>query len=179
MSSPADNVTELHPVAEPTADELRWMYRVGSRSRVLEEHVVRLVARGEVKFAIWGPGEEVFGVAMALALSKTCDPTKFGVVPHYRSASFVSGWCELHGVELFVDGTSVGAGRAERTTPFLFGLNSKFAIGWNPGLPVSEDYGPGEANRFPGTVEWVRIEVEEPPTEESVHDRARTALGTH
>jgi 2-oxoisovalerate dehydrogenase E1 component len=101
MSSPADNVTELHPVAEPTADELRWMYRVGSRSRVLEEHVVRLVARGEVKFAIWGPGEEVFGVAMALALSKTCDPTKFGVVPHYRSASFVSGWCELHGVERF------------------------------------------------------------------------------
>ena len=101
MTSMISNVTELRPAPEPTVEELRHMYRVGVRSRCVEEHVVRLVTRGEVKFAIWGPGEEVHGTAMALAFSKALEVGKFGVVPHYRSASFVSAWCELHGVKDF------------------------------------------------------------------------------
>lgn len=90
------------PLPEPTLEELRWMYRVAARSRCAEEHIVRLVTRGEVKFAIWGVGEEVHGTATALALSKVVkDVRHFGVVPHYRSGSLVSAWCELHGVTDF------------------------------------------------------------------------------
>jgi 2-oxoisovalerate dehydrogenase E1 component len=86
----------------PTPEELAWMYRVGARSRCVEEHIVRLVTRGEVKFAIWGVGEEVHGAATALALSKVVrDVSHFGVVPHYRSGSLVSAWCELNGVNDF------------------------------------------------------------------------------
>jgi len=85
----------------PTADELRHAYRVGIRSRIAEEHIVRLVSRGEVKFAIWGPGEEVHGTACALALSKTVNPEHFGFVGHYRSGALTSMWCELRGMQEF------------------------------------------------------------------------------
>lgn len=88
-------------IPEPTAEELRMAYRVGVRSRATEEHIVRLVSRGEVKFAIWGPGEEVHGTATALALSRITDPSRFGIVPHYRSGSMCSMWCELNGREGF------------------------------------------------------------------------------
>ena len=82
---------------ELTADELRLAYEQGVRSRSVEEHIVRLASRGEVKFAIWGPGEEVHGAATALALSKVVDPTTVGIVPHYRSGCLVGTWCALHG----------------------------------------------------------------------------------
>ena len=95
-------VTSDNAVApELTADELRHAYTVGARSRAMEEHIVRLVARGEVKFAIWGPGEEVHGTATALALSKLVGPDRFGLVPHYRSGSMCSMWCELNGKDDF------------------------------------------------------------------------------
>ena len=88
-------------IPEPSADELRLAYRVGSRSRITEEHIVRLASRGEVKFAIWGPGEEVHGTATALALSKVVDLQRFGMVVHYRSGSLVAMWCAIHGREHF------------------------------------------------------------------------------
>lgn len=85
----------------PTAEELRTAYEVASRSRATEEHIVRLVSRGEVKFAIWGPGEEVHGTATALALSKVVPLDRFGIVPHYRSGALVSMWTRLHGYPSF------------------------------------------------------------------------------
>lgn len=85
----------------PNADELRLAYEVGSRSRSVEEHIVRLVSRGEVKFAIWGPGEEVHGTATALALSKLVPIEKFGIVPHYRSGALCGMWTRLHGHTTF------------------------------------------------------------------------------
>jgi 2-oxoisovalerate dehydrogenase E1 component len=89
---------EVHAeIPEPSPAELRHAYAVGCRSRALEEHIVRLAARGEVKFAIWGPGEEIHGTATALALSKFVGPDRMGLVPHYRSGSLCSMWCELHG----------------------------------------------------------------------------------
>ncbi len=84
-------------IPEPTADELRLAYRMAVRSRSMEEHIVRHVNRGEVKFAIWGPGEEVHGTATALALSKLIPKEKFGIVPHYRSGAMCAMWCELQG----------------------------------------------------------------------------------
>ena len=89
------------PSREPTPEELRHAYSVGVGSRAVEEHIVRLVTRGEVKFAIWGPGEEVHGTATALALSKVVVPEHFGMVCHYRSGALCSMWCELNGVDDF------------------------------------------------------------------------------
>lgn len=94
MNQPNEALSEI---PAPTPEELRHAYTVGARSRALEEHIVRLAARGEVKFAIWGPGEEVHGTATALALSRMVGPDRFGLVPHYRSGSMCSMWCELHG----------------------------------------------------------------------------------
>jgi len=91
-------VDRVYEAPAPTADELRHAYRVAARSRCVEEHIVRLVTRGEVKFAIWGVGEEVHGTATALALSKVVkEASHFGIVPHYRSGSLVSAWCEHQG----------------------------------------------------------------------------------
>ncbi len=89
----------LAPRLSPEA--LRHAYRVAARSRAVESHIVRLVTRGEVKFAIWGVGEEIHGTATALALHAAVDPANFGMVPHYRSGCFVSMWCELCGVPDF------------------------------------------------------------------------------
>jgi 2-oxoisovalerate dehydrogenase E1 component len=92
-----DVSTEGPRAPAPTAEELALVYRVACRSRVTEEHIVRLASRGEVKFAIWGPGEEVHGVATALALSRLVGPSRFGIVPHYRSGALCAAWCELNG----------------------------------------------------------------------------------
>jgi 2-oxoisovalerate dehydrogenase E1 component len=102
MSSPTvpAKTTTLR-VPKPTQAELVQAYRVGVRSRAAEERIVRLVTRGEVKFAIWGPGEEIHGTATALALSRVVDPSRFGIVPHYRSGSLCSMWSTLHGNEDF------------------------------------------------------------------------------
>ncbi|MDP6931782.1 MAG: thiamine pyrophosphate-dependent enzyme [Myxococcota bacterium] len=94
MSSP-QSITQA--IVEPSPEELRQAYRVAVRSRAVEEHIVRLASRGELKFAIWGPGEEVHGSATALALSKVVGPENFGIVPHYRSGCLCSMWSELNG----------------------------------------------------------------------------------
>ncbi len=108
VAQQSQNSVEREPVVvnpadapEPTADELILAYRMAARSRSTEEHIVRLVNRGEVKFAIWGPGEEVHGTATALALSRLTDPSRFGIVPHYRSGCMCAMWCALNGVEDF------------------------------------------------------------------------------
>ena len=86
--------------SEPTAEELR-SYTIGA-GLAHSRSIVRLVSRGEVKFAIWGPGEEIHGTATALALSKHVeDVSHFGMVPHYRSGALCSMWCELNGRETF------------------------------------------------------------------------------
>ena len=97
----AEDQEMIEGIPAPTAEELIQAYRVGVRSRAMEEHIVRHVNRGEVKFAIWGPGEEVHGTATALALSKLIPVEKFGIVPHYRSGAMCSMWCELHGKDDF------------------------------------------------------------------------------
>jgi 2-oxoisovalerate dehydrogenase E1 component len=97
----AETETDARAQVEPTNAELAHAYRVAIRSRTTEEYIVRLVSRGEVKFAIWGPGEEVHGVATALALSRVLSPDNFGFVPHYRSGALVSMWLGLHGKDTF------------------------------------------------------------------------------
>ena len=94
--------TTRDPRLSPLTDkEALWAYRVAVRSRAVEEQIVRLASRGEVKFSIWGPGEEVHGTATALALARVINREHFGLVPHYRSGSLISQMCEIQGVENF------------------------------------------------------------------------------
>ena len=88
-------------IEAPTVEELRTAYTLAVRSRAVEEHIVRLVTRGEVKFAIWGPGEEIHGTACALALSRVVNHERFAFVPHYRSGALCSAWCEVRGMKGF------------------------------------------------------------------------------
>jgi 2-oxoisovalerate dehydrogenase E1 component len=86
----------------PTSDELRWAYRVAVRNRSMDERVVRLLSQGKVKFAIYGPGEEIHGTATALAWHKATGGQHFAFGPHYRSGTFAAAWCELLGRQDFV-----------------------------------------------------------------------------
>ncbi|MGD8329359.1 MAG: thiamine pyrophosphate-dependent enzyme [Acidobacteriota bacterium] len=88
-------------VEQLSDEELRFAYRVATRSRTMEEYFVRLVSRGEVKFSIWGPGEEIHGAAAAMALGKVCELGKIGMVLHYRNACLAMTWCALHGYDDF------------------------------------------------------------------------------
>lgn len=84
---------------ELSAEQLAFAYRSAVRSRSLEAHIVRMVSRGEVKFAIWGTGEEVANAAFAMALDQAVTPEHFGIVPHYRSGALCGTWARLRGVE--------------------------------------------------------------------------------
>jgi len=82
---------------QPSHEELVQAYRVAARSRVTEANMVRAASRGEVSFSIWGPGEEVHGVATSLAFSKVVNREHFGIVFHYRSGAMFAMWCCLNG----------------------------------------------------------------------------------
>lgn len=84
-----------HPQLTP--DLLRLAYREACLSRMHVERVVQECLKGTVKFAIWGPGEEVFGTAAALAMHHVVDPDAFGICAHYRSSALLAMWSRLRG----------------------------------------------------------------------------------
>jgi 2-oxoisovalerate dehydrogenase E1 component len=94
-------IETINEIPQPSPEELIHAYTVSVRSRGLEERIIKLVRTGEVKFAIWGAGEEIHGTATALALSRFVGPENFGIVPHYRSGALCSMWCELNDYEGF------------------------------------------------------------------------------
>jgi 2-oxoisovalerate dehydrogenase E1 component len=96
---PKTDVADAAP--EPSLDELRHAHRVASRSRALESQIVRLATRGDVKFAVYGTGEEVHGTATALALHHAVRREAFGIAPHYRSCALISMWTSLGGDDDF------------------------------------------------------------------------------
>lgn len=100
--TPTPTPTETSATSAVTDAEKLLAYRVAARSRATEESIVRLVNKGEVSFAIWGPGEEIHGAATALALSRVGTPENFGFVPHYRSSCLCALWCELNGYDGFL-----------------------------------------------------------------------------
>jgi arylsulfatase len=80
---------------------------------------------------------------------------------------------------LFVDGDKVGEGRVERTVPLLFSADETADVGYEAGTSVSDDYSP-ETSRFPGTINWVQIDVGE-DAEDADHlvspeERVRVAM---
>lgn len=89
------------PVAAPglTPDLLRWGYEQAAYSRAAILKCVNLTQSGKAKFWIGGPGEEVHGVATALALHHVQpDGRKRSLHGHYRSDSMslalgaLAGW---------------------------------------------------------------------------------------
>ena len=62
------------------------------------------------------------------------------------------------GIALFVDGTSVGNGRVERTHALFYSMDETLEVGCDMGEPVAEEY--GHDNAFNGRIHWVRIDID-------------------
>lgn len=84
-----------HPNLTP--ELLRAAYVEACLARMHVERVVQECLKGNVKFAIWGPGEEIHGTATALAVNEVVKEDRFAVCGHYRSASLLAMWTRLRG----------------------------------------------------------------------------------
>ncbi len=84
-----------------TPDLLRTAYREMCLSRFHVERVVQECSKGNIKFAIWGPGEELHGAAQAIAFNEVVNKQAFGISGHYRSAGLLAAWARLQGYEDF------------------------------------------------------------------------------
>ncbi len=84
---PADSVPWLPPAM---TDELQvQIHDLMVKGRRTEETLIRMVRTGQGYFWIGGPGEEAFGVAMALLLKKGYGPDYDYLHLHYRSSALV------------------------------------------------------------------------------------------
>jgi 2-oxoisovalerate dehydrogenase E1 component len=99
--SPKHDLGRLDEFPSLTPDLLRAAYREACLARFHVERVVQECLKGNVKFAIWGPGEEIHGTATALALHDEVNPDAFAIAGHYRSASLLAMWSRLRGYEDF------------------------------------------------------------------------------
>ena len=88
-----------HPTLTP--ERMQMAYREACLARFHVERVVQECLKGIVKFAIWGPGEEIHGTASALAYEDVVDPDRFAICGHYRSASLLGMWSRLRGYQDF------------------------------------------------------------------------------
>ncbi len=95
------NLSRLDRHPELTPDVMRAAYREACMARMHVERVVQECLKGTVKFAIWGPGEEIHGTAAALALHEVANPDAFAICGHYRSASLLAMWSRLRGYQDF------------------------------------------------------------------------------
>ncbi|MCY1055816.1 transketolase C-terminal domain-containing protein [Nannocystis sp. SCPEA4] len=84
-----------------TPDLLRLAYQEMLIARCHVERVVQECAKGTIKFAIWGSGEELHGAAEALAFAEVVNPDAFGICAHYRSAGLLAMWSRLRGYQDF------------------------------------------------------------------------------
>jgi 2-oxoisovalerate dehydrogenase E1 component len=90
---------ERYPALTP--ERLILAYRDACLTRFHVQRVVQECSKGNIKFAIWGPGEEVHGAAEALAYHEVANPDAFGIIAHYRSAGLLSTWARLRGYQDF------------------------------------------------------------------------------
>jgi 2-oxoisovalerate dehydrogenase E1 component len=90
---------DQHPTL--TRELLRNAYREMCMVRCHVERVVQECSKGNIKFAIWGPGEELHGAAAAIAFRDVVNPEAFGICGHYRSAGLLSMWARLRGYDDF------------------------------------------------------------------------------
>jgi arylsulfatase len=62
---------------------------------------------------------------------------------------------------LHINDKKVGKGRITKTVPFVFSADETLDVGGDLAMPVTDDYPVGEKNKFKGTLNWVRIDLEE------------------
>ena len=79
------------------------------------------------------------------------------------------------GVSLYVDGKKVGAGRVDRTTPFMFSADDGMDVGTDTGLKVTDDEPNG---KFTGTIGWIQLDlgIEDDDHLVTPEDRYRAAM---
>jgi arylsulfatase A-like enzyme len=77
---------------------------------------------------------------------------------------------------LFIDDKQVGEGRVDATVPMIYSGDETCDVGRDTGTPVSEDY-TSAASQFPGTVNWVRLDIGDDGHDHliSAEDRMRVA----
>ncbi|WP_115461575.1 arylsulfatase [Winogradskyella aurantiaca] len=62
-------------------------------------------------------------------------------------------------VTLRVNNEVVGRGSVGKTMPFVYSTSEGASVGWDDSSPVSEDYAVGPKNQFNGTIEYVKIAI--------------------
>ena len=62
---------------------------------------------------------------------------------------------------LYINDKQVGEARIEKTIANIFAADETMDIGVDLAMPVTDDYPEGAANKFQGTVNWVRIDLED------------------
>ncbi|MBX7080195.1 MAG: hypothetical protein K1X88_13455 [Nannocystaceae bacterium] len=95
------DLARLTEFPELTPERLRLAYREACMARMHVERVVQECLKGQVKFAIWGPGEEIHGTASALAFADVAERDRFAICGHYRSASMLAMWARQCGYDDF------------------------------------------------------------------------------
>ena len=63
--------------------------------------------------------------------------------------------------KIYYNDKLVGEGKITKTVPMIFSADETLDIGADLALPVTDDYPVGEENKFQGTVNWVRIDLED------------------
>jgi arylsulfatase len=62
-------------------------------------------------------------------------------------------------ITLYVDGKQDGAGRVERTIPFVFSRDETCDVGREAGTMVTPDCAVGDSNKFTGEIDMVKIDI--------------------
>ena len=62
---------------------------------------------------------------------------------------------------LYINDKLVGEGRIEKTIANIFAADETMDIGSDLAMPVTDDYPEGTGNKFQGTVNWLRVDLED------------------
>jgi len=62
---------------------------------------------------------------------------------------------------LYINEKLVGEGRIDKTVPNIFAADETMDIGADLAMPVTDDYPEGAGNAFQGTINWVRVDLED------------------
>lgn len=167
-NEPQYSLARLAEFPELTPDRLRLAYREAVLSRLHVERIVQECLKGTVKFAIWGPGEEIHGTASALAFAETVSPDAFAICGHYRSASMLALWSRLRGYDDFhLDHmrqqlskvTDPWSGGRQMTAHFNDMRNNTLPVQSALGMQVSKSVGYAYGYRIKGVDDAVVVAV--------------------
>jgi arylsulfatase len=98
----------------------------------------------------------LFGVSRTMV--RGTDPVGPGHHQVRTEFAYAGGLGGSATVVLYVDGEAVGDGQLERTVPLVYSYDETTDVGSDTGSTVSPEYDES-TSRFPGTVNWVQIDV--------------------